>query len=201
MNESYFQLPLDKKQNLINAGYKLFAEFSYKKASMSAIAEEANISKSLLFYYFKNKKEYYMFLFDTAIEFLNEQKVENINGKTRDLFELVSITVKHRMNLIQEYPYLYKFITRAYYETFEEIRLELDKRKKVMLKIGKEDVLKIIDYDKLKNPDDVEILINIILSIAEGFMRGLEDMDMGKIMGNIIEFEAMMKSLKQYYYK
>ncbi|MEG0775350.1 TetR/AcrR family transcriptional regulator [Clostridium sp.] len=201
MNESYFQLPLDKKQNLINAGYKLFAIYPYKKASMSAIAEEGNISKSLLFYYFKNKKEYYMFLFDTAIEFLNGEKVENINGQSRDLFELVSITVKHRMNLIHEYPYLYKFITRAYYETFEEIRLELDKKKKVMLKVGKEDLLNIIDYDKFKNPDDVKVLINIILCIAEGFMRGLEDMDMGKIMANTIEFEAMMESLKQYYYK
>ena len=34
----------------------------YKRASMSAIADAAGISKSLLFYYFKNKKELYLYL-------------------------------------------------------------------------------------------------------------------------------------------
>ncbi|MDP4147701.1 MAG: helix-turn-helix domain-containing protein, partial [Bacillota bacterium] len=66
MNQSYFQLPLDKQKNLINAGYKVFATYPYKKASMLAISEEAGISKSLLFYYFRNKEEYYLYLFDTA---------------------------------------------------------------------------------------------------------------------------------------
>lgn len=77
----------------------------------------------------------------------------------------------------------------------------MDQKKNVMLEVGKEDILKLIDYDKFKNPEDARILINIILYIAEGFMRGLEDMDMEKITGNITEFEAMMESLKQYYYK
>ena len=45
---------------------------------MSEIAEEAGISKSLLFYYFHNKKEFYLFLWDKCaemtIEFLTEYK-------------------------------------------------------------------------------------------------------------------------------
>lgn len=56
MNSSYFKLPSAKQKNLINAGYKVFSSNSYKKGSMSFVAGEATISKSLLFYYFKNKK-------------------------------------------------------------------------------------------------------------------------------------------------
>lgn len=201
MNQSYFQLPSDKQKNLLNFGYKLFALYPYKKASMNAIASEADISKSLLFYYFKDKKEYYLFLFNTAINFLDEQKEESVNKKINDFFQLINKTVERRMKMINDYPYLYKFVTKAYYESFEEIKLELDKRKKIMLQTGEEEILKIIDYDKFKNPSDVKILLDIVLSASEGCMRGLEDLDISKMQQKVSEFKGMMNSLKKYYYK
>ncbi|MBK1810740.1 TetR/AcrR family transcriptional regulator [Clostridium sp. YIM B02505] len=201
MNQAYFQLPLDKQNNLINDGYKLFAIYPYKKASMIAIANEADISKSLLFYYFKNKKEYYLFLFDTAVDFIDEYKEKSIDKEIKDFFELINKTMERRMQIIHDYPYLYKFITRAYYENFEDIKLEIDEKKRIMLQTKEEEILNIIDYDKFKNPSDVKILLDIVLSVAEGCMRGLEDLDLWKIQGKVNEFKVMMNSLKKYYYK
>ena len=57
MNEKFFALPEEKQQAIINAGYRVFSRNSYKNSPMSEIAEAAGISKSLLFYYFHNKKE------------------------------------------------------------------------------------------------------------------------------------------------
>ena len=57
MNEKFFSLPIEKQEAIINAGYRVFSENSYKKSPMSEIADAAGISKSLLFYYFHNKKE------------------------------------------------------------------------------------------------------------------------------------------------
>ena len=62
MNEKFFALPKDKQERIINAGYKVFASNTYKKSPVNEIALEAGISKSLLFFYFKNKKELYLFL-------------------------------------------------------------------------------------------------------------------------------------------
>jgi AcrR family transcriptional regulator len=168
---------------------------------MNAIASEADISKSLLFYYFKDKKEYYLFLFDTVIDFLDKQKKESINNKTNDFFQLINITVERRMKMIHDYPYLYKFIISAYYETFEDIKLELDKKKRIMLQTREEEILNIIDYDKFKNPKDVKILLDIVRSLAEGCMRGLEDLNIPKMQEKVIEFKDMMNSLEKYYYK
>lgn len=201
MNQAYFQLPLDKQKNLINAGYKIFSIYPYKKASMLAIANEADISKSLLFYYFRNKKEYYLFLFDRAIDFLDERKTESINKKRYDFFELINENVERRMKIIHDYPYLYRFTTKAYYETFEEIKPELDKKKRILLQTGEEEILNLVDYDKFKNPSDVKTLLNIVLSVAEGCMRGVEDLNILKMQKRVNEFEGMMNSLKNYYYK
>lgn len=199
MNLTYFNLPLDKQKKIMNAGYKLFAMYPYKKASVSAITGEANVSKSLLFYYFKNKKEYYLFLFDTAIDSINEQKLEDT--KKYDLFELINQTVERRLKMIHDYPYLYKFATRAYYETYEDVKFELDKKKERMNQIGKEEILNLVEHYKFKNPCDVKILIDIIICTAEGCMRGGEDLDIVKTQVIVTQFKCMMESLKNHYYK
>ena len=61
MNEKFFSLPEEKQLAIINAGYRVFSQNSYKKSPMIEIAAEADISKSLLFYYFRNKKELYLY--------------------------------------------------------------------------------------------------------------------------------------------
>lgn len=56
MNEKFFSLPEEKQQAILNAGYRVFSQNTYKNSPMSQIAEAAGISKSLLFHYFHNKK-------------------------------------------------------------------------------------------------------------------------------------------------
>ena len=74
MNEKFFSLPEEKQQEIADAGLRVFSENSYKKSPVSQVAEEAGISKSLLFHYFHNKKELYLFLWDkcaaVSIDFL-----------------------------------------------------------------------------------------------------------------------------------
>ena len=62
MNEKFFSLPEEKQQAILNAGYRVFSQNTYKNSPMSQIAEAAGISKSLLFHYFHNKKELYLYL-------------------------------------------------------------------------------------------------------------------------------------------
>lgn len=66
MNEKFFDLPKEKRQQIINAGYKVFSQNSYKKSPVGEIAAEAGISKSLLFHYFHNKRELHLFLWEEA---------------------------------------------------------------------------------------------------------------------------------------
>ena len=41
MNEKFFSLPEGKKQAIINAGYRVFSQNSYKNSPVSEIAEAA----------------------------------------------------------------------------------------------------------------------------------------------------------------
>lgn len=68
VNERFFKLPEARQQAIINAGYRVFSRNSYKNSPMSEIADAAGISKPLLFHYFRNKKELYLFLWNRCAE-------------------------------------------------------------------------------------------------------------------------------------
>ena len=57
MNPKFYSLPQEKQSMILNAGFHVFSQNSYKKSPMSEIADAAGISKALLFHYFHNKKE------------------------------------------------------------------------------------------------------------------------------------------------
>lgn len=67
MNEKFFSLPKERQQAILNAGYRIFSQNTYKKTPVSEIAASAGISKSLLFYYFRNKRELYLFLWENCV--------------------------------------------------------------------------------------------------------------------------------------
>lgn len=83
---------------------------------MSEIAAEAGISKSLLFHYFHNKKELYLFLWDkcaeTTIEFLTRY---GCYGQT-ELFESMERGMRAKMGIIRLYPDMGNFTIKAFYE-------------------------------------------------------------------------------------
>ena len=116
MNERFYALPPEKQQAIINAGYRVFSQNSYKNSPMSEIAAEAGISKSLLFHYFHNKKELYLFLWDkcaeTTIEFLTRY---GCNGQT-ELFESMERGMRAKMEIIRLYPDMGNFTIKAFYE-------------------------------------------------------------------------------------
>ena len=121
MNERFYSLPDAKQQAILNAGYRVFSQNSYKNSPMSEIAEEAGISKSLLFHYFRNKKELYLFLWDKCAEISIEYMTRyGCYGGTK-LFEAMERGMLAKMEIIRRYPDMGVFTIRAFYEKDEEI--------------------------------------------------------------------------------
>ena len=92
MNEKFFSLPGEKQEAIINAGFRVFSQNSYKKSPMSEIAGAAGISKSLLFHYFHNKKELYLFLWEKCVRITIEELQSgeiNIDEMEQDFMKLM----------------------------------------------------------------------------------------------------------------
>ena len=85
MNDKFYALPEKKQSQILNAAYKVFATSQYKKAPTAEIAAEAGISKSLLFHYFHNKLELYLFLWKYAAD-LTKKTCVNIRYMKQMIF-------------------------------------------------------------------------------------------------------------------
>ena len=121
MNEKFFALPKEKQQAIINAGYKVFSKNSYKKSPVSEIADAAGISKSLLFHYFRNKLELYIFLWDKCAEITLEYLTEFNCYEQKDLFESMYRGMQAKLRLMKEYPDMGSFVLKAFYEKEPEV--------------------------------------------------------------------------------
>lgn len=117
VNEKFFSLPEEKQQAIINAGYRVFSRNSYRNSPMSEIAEAAGISKSLLFHYFQNKKELYLFLWDKCAEMTIEFMTKYDCYSQSELFESMERGMRAKMEIIRLYPDMSSFTIRAFYET------------------------------------------------------------------------------------
>jgi TetR/AcrR family transcriptional regulator len=66
--ETFFNLPDDKRQAILDLAIEEFAAYDYKNASISRIVERAGIAKGSFYQYFADKKDLYLYLVDLAMQ-------------------------------------------------------------------------------------------------------------------------------------
>lgn len=125
MNEKFFSLPHEKQQAILNAGYRVFSQNSYKNSPMSEIADEAGISKSLLFHYFHNKKELYLYLWNHCAQVTIEQLTAAGCYEKEDVFEMMYSGMQAKLRILQQHPDLGSFVIRAFYERDPAVRKDI----------------------------------------------------------------------------
>lgn len=158
MNERFYALPEDKRNSIISAGFRVFSQYSYKNSPMSEIAAEAGISKSLLFYYFKNKKELYLFLCRYSAELTEQEMIRQKCYEKEDFFDIFLSGLKVKVQLMRQYPDLSLFQLKAYYEKDKSLRPEIDQligiysgyeNQSEMLKLDKEQFIEGLDLEMM----------------------------------------------------
>ena len=65
---TFFNLPEDKRQAILDLAIEEFAGHDYKNASISRIVERAGIAKGSFYQYFADKKELYLYLIELATQ-------------------------------------------------------------------------------------------------------------------------------------
>lgn len=199
MNEKFFSLPEEKQQEIAEAGFRVFSENSYKKSPVSQVAEEAGISKSLLFHYFHNKKELYLFLWDkcaaVAIDYLERYGCYEQN----DLFQMMERGMEAKIALMKRHPRLGTFVLKAFFEKDPEVRPAIQKR-----------FQKLMDFKALKtlrnlNPDDfipgidLEQMYRQMYWAAEGYLWELVQQGELNVEQMERDFREMLTFWKQVY--
>lgn len=82
--ETFFNLPDEKRERIIETAIDEFAQYSYEGASITRIAENANIAKGSFYQYFEDKKD----LFKHIIDISGQKKLMYMTRLLKDFEKL-----------------------------------------------------------------------------------------------------------------
>ena len=170
MNEKFFKLPLEKQQRIERAAYKVFSQNIYKKAPMSEIADEGGISKALLFHYFTNKKDLYLYLWNKTVELITNSSRECRVLDTDDFFEMLRRSLWAKCSLMREYPHMNAFSLKAYYEQHPEIKQTIQESYAKISQMSENKVFEKMDTTVFRSDIDLRLMYAEIFYAVDGYL-------------------------------
>ena len=85
--QTYFHLPKDKQDTLIQAAKKEFSRVPLHEASIANIIKEAEIPRGSFYQYFEGKEDLYYYLLNQISEKNNDRFIALLKEKNGDIFE------------------------------------------------------------------------------------------------------------------
>jgi AcrR family transcriptional regulator len=206
MYTNFEKLDESKKERILNAALAEFARNGYRKASTNEIVKEAEISKGILFHYFKDKLNLYRYLYDYAIRTLMDDLYGKLSSGSPDFIERIMEITRAKGQLVLKHPELFRFIETAYLDDAEEARSYMDERTALILKEAQDKMLSGIDMSHFKDGVDIPMAMQIITWTFDGYGKTVftkakaegADIDYQRIFS---ESEKYLKLLKKMLYK
>lgn len=171
MNEKFYDLSEEKQSQILNAAYKVFATNQYKKAQTSEIAAEAGISKSLLFHYFHNKLELYIFLWNHAADLTKKYMCKYKVYETDDFFEMMRRGLMAKCAVMRKYTFLSLFSINSYFKTEPDIQSIIQPYVQDATQTTLEILLSILNRDFIRKDLEFTSIYKEILYASEGMMK------------------------------
>ncbi|MDP4180421.1 MAG: TetR/AcrR family transcriptional regulator [Bacillota bacterium] len=208
MFSKFLSLEPKKRDIIINAAIKEFAQKGYKDASTNEIVKEAGISKGLLFHYFKNKKSLFLFIYDYALELLNNEFYAKVSFDEKDIFQRYRQILLLEYELFKKYPQMYSFFVATVSKDSSEVNDEIGNRYQELVESGSKLLFEGFDVSNYKDGIDVKKSINIIIWSLEGLINKLGyhrttlfSTNQSQFDEILAEVDVYMELLKKCFYK
>ncbi|EDS73580.1 TetR/AcrR family transcriptional regulator [Anaerofustis stercorihominis] len=202
INEKFYSLEEEKQLRIINAAMEVFSKNDYNRAVTDDIAAKADISKGLLFHYFKNKKTLYMFIYQYAMKLVSDNIDQSEIGKITDFFDLLDYGAEIKINLLEKNPFLMDFCLRCFYNDKELISDEINEQLAELYEDSFELYFSNLDLSKFKRKEDVYEIYKMSIWMCDGYMHEKrmkhEKVNIDEL---LVEFNKWMEIFKNNFYK
>lgn len=193
----FLNLEKEKRERILNAAMKEFAQNGFDKASTNEIVKEANISKGLLFHYFNNKKALFIFLYDYALDIFLNEIYQKIDWNEKDILTRLRQITLIKFDIFLRHPELFNFIRVAAVENSKQVKKDIELRVNKLTTSSYAKVYGDIDTTKFKEDIDIKKAISIIIWTMEGLGNSiLEKTKMLSV--NEFNFDEILAELDHY---
>lgn len=204
--ESFENLDEAKKKNILNAGFRIFGEYGYSKASIDDIVKDAGISKGSFFYYFASKKNCFFYLYEYAANIM--KKIVDSPGKDgkpkylekTDFFDRLDDVKKRKVKLSTLHPYMGDFIKKAPFEASKDVNKEIQIINQRLAQERISDFFYNLDLYKFKDGIEPFMVLQLISWCSEGVVNQikLDNMISPKKKNDEIDYKEVIQVYDQY---
>lgn len=184
----------NKVYRIVNSAFKVFSKNDFEKASTALVVRDAEISRGLLYHYFTNKQELFEYLQYFAYHIISESMAREIDWESDDIFDRLSKSMKVKLEIIKEYPYVFIFFNRyPHLMTPDKVKKyqedEHIKTRQIFYSYN-------VDHSKIKNDID----FNLLLSVSRLTTRGVlnSHIDNHDFETEELNIEEIMKDINQH---
>lgn len=172
--QTFFNLPEEKRHNLIEAAQKEFSQVPLMKASVANIIKMAGIPRGSFYQYFENIEDLYNYLLNKETQKTKEDFLSLLKENKGDIIETVTVMYHHflvEMPDEEEQTFLKNALLNVTNKDGFSLTDVFDLGK------GKEhvkEVIKLIDRDRLNIKEDKELLHILQIITAVLFRNFIE---------------------------
>ena len=163
------------------------------------------MSKALLFHYFKDKRELYLYLFQYAIDecmnIFNKHILKAEYFGERDFFATLETGHKVKMDMVRRHPGLFRFVMRAYYEQDSALSPKLRRKLDDVLEHTTDSFLSRMDLRKFRDGVDPRAVLRLLTLASEGMLAETGACTAEEIDKLFQEYQKYADMLRQHLYK
>jgi AcrR family transcriptional regulator len=193
--ENFEKLPLEKRLNVLNAGFSCFGKNGYKKTSIADIAAAAGISKASMFHYFNTKKELYLYLYRYSCD----EILAAFKTGTEDFFECILLGTQIKMRVLEKYPGMLDFLITLFTEEDNHFFAGFREVNTAEVKKGTEMFFYNVDWNRFKPDIDRSTAMNLVNWTTDGYIRSVTTTRSKEEM--VEDMDRYLKILKRAMYK
>lgn len=159
-------MDISKKQKILNESLSLFATHGFSHVSISMIAKQANVTKSLIFHHFENKEMLWEKVKEQFFKTYADNQM-NLFEIEKDPIELIRKSMRFYFEFVKNNPLIPRFFAYAHLENDEKCG-QLDKP--LMVK-GNELIKQAQENGQMrKDFNPVVLIMNFITVINQYFI-------------------------------
>lgn len=156
----------NSKEKILQAAVQEFGQKGYVLASTNNICKNNDISKGLLFHYYKTKDELFLICVEKCFDALDEYMKQHMTIETGDTEETLNQFFEIRFNFFKEYPLYEQIFYTAIINTPEHLKQEIEIRREPINQVNFEILTRLMDGLELKPGIHKESVLQMIYGFS-----------------------------------
>lgn len=200
--ERFENLSEDRRRIVVDAAVEVFGDRDYDRASTADIAQRAGVSKSQLFFYFRNKRDLYLYVLTAVTRRVAETVVDDRWYQIDDFFEIMRYAATRKAALVGLSPRVMTFFVRAFYLGHRDVSGALDAFMTDAVPAMVQTYLGHVRWERFREGVDPMRVVRMLVWCGDGYLherlRGGGELDMEAMLS---EFLVWLDWLKRATYK